>query len=92
MAGTHRFACEKQHLGYSSSLEVLELAIFLDGLDSEDLHSYYDPNAMDGNVYKFWKDRADEGEWKVILQCFDGIRAVYASAAQNEEAMIAYMV
>jgi hypothetical protein len=73
---------------YSSAIEVQEMAGYLLGITTHDLHKAYDPVHMEEQaVYKFSSDRA-EREWELICHFFEGLKAFYIEVAAHQEAML----
>jgi hypothetical protein len=78
--------------GYSTPLEVLEIALFLESLTMSDLLDHFTPSDMlDKGVYKIYQWREDEHEYllNLLREDYDMLRAFYHSVAENEEAVLA---
>lgn len=74
---------------YSGPDDVLEIALTLESLTTEDLRIHYNPFRMERCCYKFWADRADEQTWQWICEYFEGLKAFYMDVAECEQGVVA---
>lgn len=87
---------EEQEMGYgpahyNTPEQVVELSTLLDKIDAADLRTRYNPADMEEkDVYpSVWED--DEEIVTYLLDNFESVRAIYAEAALNGEAVIMFV-
>lgn len=87
---------DEQDLGYgpahyNTPEQVAELSALLDKLDAAELRTRYNPADMEEkDIYpSVWED--DEDIVTYLLNNFESVRALYAEAAQNGEAVIVFV-
>lgn len=87
---------DEQEMGYgpahyNTPEQVAELSALLDKLDAAELRTRYNPADMEEkDIYpSVWED--DEEIVTYLLDNFESVRAIYADAAQNGEAVIVFV-
>lgn len=87
---------EEQEMGYgpahyNTPEQVAELSALLDKINADELRAKYNPADMEEkDIYpSVWED--DEEIVTYLLDNFESVRAIYADAAQNGEAVVMFI-
>ncbi len=79
---------EEKEFDMAFTVDVQEMASYLEGITTDELRKVYDPVDMEYQaVYKFSLDGAEE-EWQYICQFFEGLKAFYIEVAAHQEGVL----
>jgi len=74
---------------YMTPADVVAVARVIGGMNEESLRAHYDPVRMEAEgVYKFWADRADDAEWKWLVEEFTRFRTFFQLVADRSEGVL----